>query len=366
MRRLLDHGAEGGQFPDQVGADVAGRGVVVRLAEAPLNRAVAADPRVEQVIVPLRDGLTLTPPGLRRSMRIRHLDPMGVEVSELRLADVDAAVAARLRGLLADRGVLVLPGQDADDAAFLAFLRAFGALTFTVGETPVPGFADLNVVSNVGRATPPRSQFHVDTSYVRRPPAYTALRAVRLPERGGATVFSDQYRAYDTLPADVRERLRGRTIRHVATGVRLGEDDEASAEHPVFRPHPLSGRTALYISTPEALRRDQRAGPARGAGDDRLPDRALHARGQPLPAPLVAGRRRHVGQRLRPAQRRPRRRRRRPRHAPRHGRRVRGVIGHRDVWRRTLGRCLLTCAAAVHPRGDGGWPCCAAWWSASG
>jgi taurine dioxygenase len=33
--------------------------------------------------------------------------------------------------------------------------------------------------------------------------------------------------------------------------VQLGEDDEASAEHPVFRPHPVSGRTALYISTPQ-------------------------------------------------------------------------------------------------------------------
>ena len=36
---------------------------------------------------------------------------------------------------------------------------------------------------------------------------------------------------------------------------------------------------------------------------------------------MDAGRRRDVGQRLRPAQGRPRRRRRRPRHAPRHGRR---------------------------------------------
>ena len=64
-------------------------------------------------------------------------------------------------------------------------------------------------------------------------------------------MFSDQYRAYDTLPDDVRERLRGRTIRHVATGVEVGGDDEAAADHPVFRPHPLSGRTALYLSTPQ-------------------------------------------------------------------------------------------------------------------
>ncbi len=183
-------------------------------------------------------------------MRIRLLAPLGAEVTGLRLAGVDAATVARLRGLLAERGVLVLPDQDVDDAAFLAFLRAFGRLAFTAGEPPLPGFADLNEVSNVGRAVPPRSQFHVDTSYVRHPPAYTALRAVLIPRRGGETVFSDQYRAYDTLADDVRDRLRGRTIRHVATGLPLGEGDEAAAEHPVFRPHPLSGRTALYLSTP--------------------------------------------------------------------------------------------------------------------
>ena len=184
-------------------------------------------------------------------MRIRPLEPLGAEVTGLSPADVDAAAVAELRGLLADRGVVVLRGQDVDDAAFRGFLRAFGEPAFTVGETPVPGFPDLNVVSNVGRATPPRSQFHVDTSYVRRPPAYTALRAVQIPRRGGETMFTNQYRAYDTLPDDVRERLRGRTIRHVVTGLQLGADDEAAAEHPVFRTHPVSGRTALYLSTPQ-------------------------------------------------------------------------------------------------------------------
>ena len=111
-------------------------------------------------------------------------------------------------------------------------------------------FPDLNVISNVGRTTPPRSTFHVDTSYVRQPPAYTALRAVTIPEVGGETLFSNQYRAYDRLPADVHDRMQGRTITHVVTGLELGDDDEKSAAHPVFRVHPLSGRTALYLTTP--------------------------------------------------------------------------------------------------------------------
>ncbi len=182
-------------------------------------------------------------------MDITPHDPVGATVSGLPIRDVDTATADRLKDLLAAHGVLVLPGQDADDAAFVAFLRRFGELTFTEGETAVPGFPDLNVVTTVGRSTPPRSSFHVDTSYVRHPPAYTALRAVEVPARGGATLFTNQYRAYETLPPDVRADLTGRTITHVVTGLDLDDDAETSAEHPALRRHPRSGRTALYLST---------------------------------------------------------------------------------------------------------------------
>ena len=183
-------------------------------------------------------------------MRYTVLDPIGAEVAELTVSGLADTTVTRLRELLADHGVLVLREQRVGDAQFVEFLRSFGELAFTEGETAVPGHPDLNVVSNVGRATPPRSSFHVDTSYIRRPPAYTALRAVTIPEQGGETLFSNQYRAYETLPDDVRDRLEGRAITHVVTGLRLDEDAERSAEHPVFARHPISGRTALYISTP--------------------------------------------------------------------------------------------------------------------
>lgn len=74
---------------------------------------------------------------------------------------------------------------------------------------------------------------HVDTSYTDDPPAYTALRAVA--ERGGQVLFTDRYAAYDTLPAGLRTRLDGRTVRHVVTGVDPGQ--QTSAEHPVFARH---------------------------------------------------------------------------------------------------------------------------------
>jgi taurine dioxygenase len=183
-------------------------------------------------------------------MDVEPHQPLGATVTGLDLAALDLATAIELKDLLAEHGVVVLPDQQLDDDAFTAALRRLGALTFTVGETPVAGHPDLNVVSNVGRTRPPRSSFHVDTSYVRRPPAYTALRAVTVPEQGGATMFSDQRRALQTLPTDVRGVIEGRTITHVVTGLELDDDAETSAEHPIVRPHPRTGRPSLFLTTP--------------------------------------------------------------------------------------------------------------------
>ncbi|GAA4320585.1 TauD/TfdA family dioxygenase [Klenkia terrae] len=187
-------------------------------------------------------------------MHTTTLQPLGAEVTGLDIAAATDEDVVALRRLLADRGVVVLRDQHVDDTVFLGFLRSFGELTFTAGETPVDGFPDLNVISNVGRAEPPRSTFHVDSSYLSTPPAYTALRAVQIPSQGGETVFTDQYRALETLPLDLRAQVEGRSIRHVVTGIDPGlltEDDETEAEHPIARPHPLTGRPALYLTTPK-------------------------------------------------------------------------------------------------------------------
>lgn len=184
-------------------------------------------------------------------MNTSDLKPLGIEITDLALDKVDARSVALLRNLLAESGVVVMRRQTIDDGIFLQFLHTFGEMAFTEGEVPLDGYPDLNFVSNIGRTTPPRSNFHVDTSYVSAPPAYTALRAVQVPASGGATVFTNQYRAYETLPKDIRTQLKGRTIRHVVSDLELGPDSETEAEHPIFRPHPLTGRVALYLSTPQ-------------------------------------------------------------------------------------------------------------------
>lgn len=176
------------------------------------------------------------------------LHPFGIAVRGVEIGNADAAQADVLGALVCAHRVLVLRDQHADDAALVGFLGLLGELTFTAGEIPVDGAPQLNLVSNVGRTTPPRSVFHTDTSYVDRPPAFTALRAVALPGSGGATLFSDQVAAAARLPMQCRDALANRTLLHRSTGV---ADCTAGTRQPVLRRHPVTGDVALYLSTPE-------------------------------------------------------------------------------------------------------------------
>ncbi|UWQ22556.1 TauD/TfdA family dioxygenase [Jannaschia sp. W003] len=157
--------------------------------------------------------------------------------------------AAEVREALGRAGVAVIEGAAISDAAFADFLEGLGPLAFTDGETPLEGEPRLNFVTNVGRTTPPRSVFHTDTSYVAAPPAFTALKAHRIPEAGGETVFTNQFDAFRRLPEDLKVRLRGARVLHRVTGVETGGERETW--HPLLRRHPVSGETALWLSTPE-------------------------------------------------------------------------------------------------------------------
>lgn len=174
---------------------------------------------------------------------VRMCTPFGAEISDAQIATPSRVLADRVFEFLVSHRVVILRAQTGNDSDLVRFLGHFGALTFTAGEIPVAGAPDLNLVSNVGRDRPPRSVFHTDTSYIDQPPAFSALRAVVVPAAGGATLFNDQVAAAARLPASAFSWLTGRTLLHATSG--------QSARHPVLRRHPVTGETALFLSTPE-------------------------------------------------------------------------------------------------------------------
>lgn len=184
-------------------------------------------------------------------MHVTPRAPFGAEITGIDLSEATEAQIDALARTVSEHGVAVIRGQSLDDAAFAALLTRMGRPIFTEGETPVDGQPMLNVVTNAGRTTPPRSVFHSDTSYVSRPPSFTALRPVTLPAGGGATVFADGYAAAERLGEDGRARLSGVTVRHGVTGVADTGAQERVSRHPLLRRHPVTGRAAVFLSTPE-------------------------------------------------------------------------------------------------------------------
>ena len=195
-------------------------------------------------------------------MRCTEQHPFGLAVQGFDITQTSTASVSQLKHWLGQHGVVVLQGafarfdradQITRDAAFVHFLTQLGPLTFTDGETPVAHQCMLNCVSNVGRSTPPKSVFHTDTSYVTHPPAYTALRAVALPTAGGDTVFTNQFLAYDTLPWLLKQRLAGVQVLHQVSGLPADAlaNTQTQSWHPLFKVHPVTGRTALFLSTPQ-------------------------------------------------------------------------------------------------------------------
>jgi taurine dioxygenase len=187
----------------------------------------------------------------KETMDFCKLLPFGIEVNEIKITEMSDEDIVAVKYALANHGLAIFRKQAVSDADFVAFLNRLGQMTFTVGETPVAHQPALNVVTNIGRAHPPRSVFHTDTSYVAQPPAFTALRAVTIPRSGGETLFSDQYRAYETLPPAVKEQLADARVLHVMSGLGLAENQVTQNWHPLFLRHPLSDRLALFLSTPE-------------------------------------------------------------------------------------------------------------------
>lgn len=167
---------------------------------------------------------------------------IGAVVHGLRIADLDDATFAELREAWLEHLVLFFPDQHLSADDHVAFGRRFG-------EPEIHPFIpkrdddhpEIVVLESDARA----DTFHTDVTFAPTPPLASILHAVVMPERGGDTIFTNQYQAYETLSAPLREMLTGLTAVH--TAATFGHAEIAS-EHPVVRIHPETGRRSLFVN----------------------------------------------------------------------------------------------------------------------
>ena len=203
-------------------------------------------------------------------LRLKRLSPgFGLEATG---ADVSPPLSdARFREIEAafyQGQVLVLRGQTLTPGEFVAFARRFGPPEpHVIDQFHHPADANILILSNrvengkpVGLADA-GTYFHTDYSYLDVPARATTLYSVEVPARGGNTLFANQYAAYDDLSDSMKRRIDPLLAIH-HYGNRNNEDETTRTvaslltdaqkakmpliTHPVARPHPVTGRKALY------------------------------------------------------------------------------------------------------------------------
>jgi taurine dioxygenase len=211
-------------------------------------------------------------------------EAMGARVEGVDLAQPlsDGDFKQILRALGA-YGVLCFPRQRLETGQFARFGRMFGELEINVAnQFHEPGFPEVMVLSNMTTDGKPigladaGQGWHTDMSYSREIALANVLHALKVPVRDGHplgdTQFRNMHAAYDDLPADIKTRLAGRTATHDFAKfwdmMRARPDSQRApltatqraakppVSQPLFRTHPITGRTVLYCNPGYATRID--------------------------------------------------------------------------------------------------------------
>lgn len=178
----------------------------------------------------------------------------GAEISDFSLSsECSKSELAEIRELLLRYGVLVFRNQASlTREQHIAFGSRFGELECS----PKGEAADPEVIRLVHNAESPPTEniWHSDMSFRSQPPLGSILRVMKLPPKGGDTVFVDMRVVWEGLPSGIRDLLYFSSALHDIAkhanpdeATRLREACPVTA-HPIVRVHPESGDEILFVN----------------------------------------------------------------------------------------------------------------------
>lgn len=213
-------------------------------------------------------------------LQIRFADaPLGHEIANVNVADLDDATFAEIEAAYNKYGVICFRNQNITPEQHIAFSKRFGPLDkYVIDKYNHEKYPDIFVVSNIIENGKPLGMadagryWHSDMWSQKRPPRGSMLYAIEVPRDAngvalGDTLFGSTAAAYDGLPADLLRRIEGREALYTRVKAnefraRTSPDNERTREsaaarstiptveiwHPLIRVHPLTGRKCLYLS----------------------------------------------------------------------------------------------------------------------
>lgn len=199
-------------------------------------------------------------------LQVRPMSPhVGSEVGGVQIARASDGQIAQIKGLLAERGLVVFREQDFSEEDHIAFARRIGPIVVNNYFPENGGYPEIAEVrksetqlANIGGG------WHTDHSYDQVPAMGSILVARELPPSGGDTLFASMAAAYNSLSEGLKATLE--TLRAVHTADHIygpegflsnsdqgadlkGRDLKTRAVHPLVIRHPDTGQKLLYVNS---------------------------------------------------------------------------------------------------------------------
>ncbi len=188
---------------------------------------------------------------------------LGAEIQNVHLGRLDDATFDEIHQALLEHQVLFFREQDITRDQHKAFGRRFGALHIHPFLQPLKdeGHPEFVVLESDAKHPFVAEAWHSDVTFQAEPPLGSVLHCVAAPEHGGDTMWASMYAAYEALSDTMQRLLAGLTAIHDTTRTfsrdnykteHIGgkrAEQVVSAEHPIVRTHPETGRKALFVNS---------------------------------------------------------------------------------------------------------------------
>lgn len=190
-------------------------------------------------------------------------------VAEIRSVDftqpVADAAARTIHAALMQHKVLFFRDAAMTPEQHVAFGKLFGELTVHPFVPHLDGYPEVTVLDN-HKDNPVFSTdvWHSDETFRLDPPMGSILRCIRMPERGGDTLWADMAAAYAGLSDKMQHFLSGleavhdfANFRHKFDHLPIRERHDRLAQmeeelpnptHPVVTTHPATGQKILFVN----------------------------------------------------------------------------------------------------------------------
>ena len=190
---------------------------------------------------------------------------IGAEIDGVNLKKISKEQFKEIKIVFGKYGVIFFRNQNLSPEEEIIFAELWGEININRFFTNLEGYPKIALVSkepdqkkNIGGA------WHTDHTYDLEPAMGSILFAHQVPKKGGDTLFSSMYAAYETLSDGLKGSLKnmyGRhSSRHVFGNSRAKRNDDTvgriinsdkakqDAIHPVVITHPQTGKKALFVN----------------------------------------------------------------------------------------------------------------------